>query len=140
MKFDLNYFISVDKSISYVLKNDPSLSLFQNELLVKNINKKNQLKPEEFIKYIYFNSKTILDNLFDTEEKINIEDMITINETNKNLEQFLFYLCILIQENRDMVFFTYSKNFIKHIYECYIFENEKHSLHNFIMSIIMNVL
>ena len=116
MKFQLSLRLSENYSL-YELKNDPSLSLlYPDDEFREIILKKTELNPIEFIKYIYFNHKSIIDNLFDSEETICIEEKVKNSEPIKNMEIFLFYLYLLIKENNDIVFFTYSKDFIKELY------------------------
>ena len=141
MKFQLSLRLSENYSL-YELKNDPSLSLlYPDDEFREIILKKTELNPIEFIKYIYFNHKSIIDNLFDSEETICIEEKVKNSEPIKNMEIFLFYLYLLIKENNDIVFFTYSKDFIKELYNNYIFKDKKNNIyHNFVTSIIIITL
>ena len=133
-----NYFLNKYHSSNEIM-NDPSLNLPQ-EIHDFNLvlNDKNDF--DKYIKYIYINKKYFFDVLFDLEEKINIEDISLNNTLNYKFEVFLYYLCLLIEENKDIVFFTYSSEFIKNIKNNLITKNTNDKLINLIIAKITIVL
>ena len=92
----------------------PALNMSQENLEFElDLSKKTNC--EEYIKYIYINRKYLFDMLFDLEEKICIKGNVENNIANNKIIYFLYYLCLLIEENKDMIYFTYSFDFIKNI-------------------------
>jgi hypothetical protein len=77
--------------------------------------------------------------LFDLEDKISIKSMIN-NLTNNKFEVFLYYLCLLIEENNDIVFFSYSVDFIRNIKANLIKKDANNTYLNIILSKILIVL
>ena len=110
---NINYF-SVDcKSINDIAK-DPALNLLRrNQEFELVLNK--ETNYQKYIKYIYLNRKSILDILFDEENKIDIQNIILKNKNYNKLESFIYYLCLLIEENKDIVYFIYPADFISKI-------------------------
>ena len=111
MKF--NYF-SHNIPIVKTDKPTPTLNL-SKENLEYELDLSKIINCEEYIKYIYINRKYIFDMLFDLEEKICIKGNVENNIANNKIIYFLYYLCLLIEENKDMIYFTYSFDFIKNI-------------------------
>ena len=108
---NLNYFLSLSHQTNEITI-DPTLSLIKDnqdfELVLNS-----ETNCDKYIEYIYSNRKSICDILFDLENNINIERIINKNINNQKLDAFLYYLCLLIEENKDIVYFIYPYEFIK---------------------------
>ena len=118
MKFNnpslnLNYFLLISKS-SNEISFDPTLSLLKTkdefDLVLRG-----ETNYDNYISYIYYNRKNIFDILFDEENNINIASILNKDINNPKFESFLYYLCLLLEENKDMVYITYPAEFIKKI-------------------------
>ena len=118
MKFNnpslnLNYFLLISKS-SNEISFDPTLSLLKTkdefDLVLRG-----ETNYDNYISYIYYNRKNIFDILFDEESNINIASILNKDINNPKFESFLYYLCLLLEENKDMVYITYPAEFIKKI-------------------------
>ena len=118
MKFNnpslnLNYFLLISKS-SNEISFDPTLSLLKTkdefDLVLRG-----ETNYDYYISYIYYNRKNIFDILFDEESNINIASILNKDINNPKFESFLYYLCLLLEENKDMVYITYPAEFIKKI-------------------------
>ena len=118
MKFNnpslnLNYFSLISKS-SNEISFDPTLSLLKTkdefDLVLRG-----ETNYDNYISYIYYNRKNIFDILFDEENNINIASILNKDINNPKFESFLYYLCLLLEENKDMVYITYPAEFIKKI-------------------------
>ena len=118
MKFNnpslnLNYFSLIFKS-SNEISFDPTLSLLKTkdefDLVLRG-----ETNYDNYISYIYYNRKNIFDILFDEESNINIASILNKDINNPKFESFLYYLCLLLEENKDMVYITYPAEFIKKI-------------------------
>ena len=115
---NINYFLANSKPINDIVK-DPALSLLRrNQEFELVLNQ--ETNYEKYIKYIYVNRKSILDILFDEESKIDIQNIIRKNNYYIKLESFIFYLCLLIEENKDIVYFIYPADFISKIKSFYL--------------------
>ena len=93
------------------------LSNYDEVLIIINSNKKH------LIDFLYFNRNNIHEILYKEEKVINIE----INENNRNLSYY-FYLSLLITENKDIINYSYSFDYITDIienYQKYIEDNNK---------------
>ena len=116
---NLNYFLAHCKPIYDIVKDDPTLSLLRRnqefELVLSQ-----ETNYEKYIKYIYVNRKSILAILFDEESKIDIQNIIRKNNYYIKLESFIYYLCLLIEENKDIVYFIYPADFISKIKSFYL--------------------
>ena len=98
---NLNYLLSISP-LTNEISCDPTLSLLKDNQefdLVLN----SETNSDKYIEYIYYNRKNICDILFDLESNINIERIINKDINNQKLESFLYYLCLLIEENKDIV-------------------------------------
>ena len=139
---DINYFLVKFLQTNEIIK-DPAQSLLRKNQEF-NFVLDNETDYLYYIKYIFFNRKAIFAILFDEENKIDIK--ITIDRDNrdmnfKRLVAFLFYLCLLIEENKDMVYFTYSDDLIKDIKTMFIDNTNKNKTYiNIILSKILIVL
>ena len=133
-----NYFSDLYHSSNEIM-NDPMLILPQ-EIHDFNLVLNDKDDYEKYIKYIYFNRNHIFDILFDLEDKINIEDMTPNNKLKNKFEVFLYYLCLLIEENKDIVYFIYSSDFIKNIKTNFIKKDTNDIFINIILSKILTVL
>ena len=93
------------------LSNNHNLKLLSNynEILkILDSNKKGK------IYFFYFNRNHIHNILFEEEEVIKIK----INENNRNLSYY-FYLSLLINDNKDIINYSYSIDFINDIIDNY---------------------
>ena len=120
---NLNYFLSISHQTNEISL-DPTLSLIKDnqefELVLNS-----ETNREKYFEYIYFNRKNICDILFDLESNINIERIINKDINNQKLEAFLYYLCLLIEENKDIVYFIYPYEFIKKMSVNFISEDKE---------------
>ena len=132
-----NYFLQLFHSSNEIM-NDPLLTLPQ-EINDFNLVLDEKDDYEKNIKNIYINRKYIFDDLFDLEEKINIKNMMN-NLINNKFEIFLYYLCLLIEENKDIVYFSYSMDFIKNIKTNLIKNDTNNTYMNIILCKILIVL
>ena len=71
-------------------------------------------KKKDLIDFLYFNRNNIHEILYKEEKIINIE----INENNRNLSYY-FYLSLLISENKDIINYSYSVDYINDIINNY---------------------
>ena len=132
-----NYFLQLFQTSKEIM-NDPLLTLPQ-EINDFNLVLDEKDDYEKNIKNIYINRKYIFDDLFDLEEKINIKNMMN-NLINNKFEVFLYYLCLLIEENKDIVYFSYSMDFIKNIKTNLIKNDTNNTYMNIILCKILIVL
>ena len=120
---NLNYLLSISP-LTNEISCDPTLSLLKDNQefdLVLN----SETNSDKYIEYIYYNRKNICDILFDLESNINIERIINKDINNQKLESFLYYLCLLIEENKDIVYFIYPYEFIKKMSVNFISEDKE---------------
>ena len=111
-KISICYKISTFSNNNLIL-----LSNYDEVLNIINTNKK------DLIYFLYSNRHNIHYILYKEEEVINIE----INENNRNLFYY-FYLSLLITENKDIINYSYSVDYINDIidnYQKYIEDNNK---------------
>ena len=87
--------------------NEPLIKLILNyneiEQIIENI------KEQNIFKFLYFNRNKINEILYAEEQIINFEDNF-----EKNINSY-FYLYLLISDNKDIINYNYSLNFIKKI-------------------------
>ena len=120
---NLNYLLSISP-LTNEISCDPTLSLLKDNQefdLVLN----SETNSDKYIEYIYYNRKNICDILFDLESNINIKRIINKDINNQKLESFLYYLCLLIEENKDIVYFIYPYEFIKKMSVNFISEDKE---------------
>ena len=109
--------------------NNPIFKLFSNFSEIQNTAKK---KVKKIMKYFYFNRNKIIKILYEQDQVINIDfDMLQKDDLSE-----YFYLTILIEENKNMVDFIYSFEFIEKI-DNEIKENNDDILRNLIKSKII---
>ena len=109
----LNYFLSCSQ-LKNEISFDPTLSLLKDNQELDLV-LSSESNSDTYINYIYFNRKNIYDILFDEESNINIERIIKKDVNSHRLEVFLYYLCLLIEENKDIAYFIYPSAFLKKI-------------------------
>ena len=106
--------------------------------IIKKISNYNDIKEIlkfenlEVIKYLYFNRKNIHNILYYEQESIEIE----CNKNNIKLP-YIFYLYLLIEEDRNMINYLYSIDYIRNIYNDNINNNSKNKYKLIIISIII---
>ena len=83
-------------------------------------------KKDSMAKIFYFNRKKVHKILYDEEEFITINS----NEKTKSLN-YLFYLILLINDNKEIVNYKYSIDYIKDIFE--LIKEEKEALKKLIL-------
>ena len=93
-------------NINYENEQDPLIKLISNYEEIKNIL---NLKDKNIYKYLYFNMKKVHDILYDEEEVIPVDFKI------EKTMIFYFYLNLLIKDNKTIVNYSYSIDFIKEI-------------------------
>ena len=136
---DINYFLVKFLQTNEIIK-DPAQSLLRKNQEF-NFVLDNEADYLYYIKYIFFNRKAIFAILFDEENKIDIKITINRDMDFKKVVAFLFYLCLLIEENKDMVYFTYSDDLIKDIKTMFVDNTNKNKTYiNIILSKILIVL
>ena len=136
---DINYFLVKFLQTNEIIK-DPAQSLLRKNQEF-NFVLDNETDYIYYIKYIFFNRKAIFAILFDEENKIDIKITINRDMDFKKVIAFLFYLCLLIEENKDMVYFTYSDDLIKDIKTIFLDNINKNKTYiNIILSKILIVL
>ena len=101
----------------YEIINDPINKLFFN---FNEVDKILQIKEPKTIKFIYFNKLTIHKILYNEEEIINI--VINNKESLYNLNIY-FYLLLLLLDNKDIINYSFSIEFIRNINDYIIIPN-----------------
>ena len=120
-KLNICYFSTLMQPINEKNNNtNPIYELLSN---FEEIQKISQIKDLNILKFFYFNRHKTHQILYD------FEKLITINDKDKEEIKLIFYLyfylCLLIEENSNLVNYKYSFNLIKNINELQNMENDK---------------
>ena len=105
LKILLSYYATLDKPQD---RKDPIFSLIYILSEILSIINSDNLDNNNFSKFLYFNKNNIHNILFDNEEKI------IVNFQNYSLS-FLYYLSLLIRDNPDIVFYSYSIDYLREL-------------------------
>ena len=128
-KIELNYQQSIREPFEIIEenKNDPIFKLLTEYDEIQQIINSNK---DNLMNFLYLNKKTIHRILYDNDEIITIEN----NMINNKLS-YLIYLFLLIEDEKEIVNYEYSLDFIIDIYELLKQDNSK--IKNILLSIII---